>query len=42
MNGIWYDVSDNNIRVNLNWAAKMLNYPDNKGIPIERMPWLAL
>ena len=35
VNSIWYNVSDNNMRVNLKWAAKMLDYLDNKGIPIE-------
>ena len=35
MNGIWYNVSDNNMQENLKWTAKMLNYPDNKGIPID-------
>ena len=37
MNGIWYDVADNNMRVNLKWAAKMLNYPDKKVIPTDRI-----
>ena len=37
MNGIWYDVSDNNMQENLNWASKMLDYPDKKGIPINRI-----
>jgi hypothetical protein len=32
-----FDVTDNDIRASLKLAAKMLDYPRNKGIPIERV-----
>ena len=38
VHGIWYDVSDhNNMWDNLKRAAKILDYPDSKGIPIDRI-----
>ena len=37
MHRIWDDVSVNNMRDNLKWAGNMLDYPNKRGIPINRI-----
>ena len=37
-----YDLSDSDMRTNLKWAAEVLNYPDEKGIPVEHVDTHAL
>ncbi len=35
VNNSCFDVSDSDIRKSLKYAAHVLNYPENKGIPVE-------
>jgi len=37
VNGCKYEVTDKDVRSAVKYAAKELNYPENKGIPIERI-----
>jgi len=37
VNGCKYEVTDKDVRHAIKYAAKELNYPENKGIPIERI-----
>ena len=37
VDGCKYEVTDKDVRSALKYAAKKLNYPENKGIPIERV-----
>ena len=37
MGGVRHNITDQNIRNNLKWAAKELDYPASKGIPIDHI-----